>query len=168
MIPKPGDRVLDIGCGTGAILEFLPNVEYFGFDMSPHYIAYARKMYGDRGRFKQERLNQVSIANIPPSDLVITTGVLHHLSDTEAVDLMRLARDVLKPGGRLITVDPTRCENRSFIENFQINQDRGQYIRKPEQYRDLAEKVFDSVSLSVHHDLLYVPYSHAVLDAKKP
>ena len=33
-----GDRVLDVGCGTAEIRDFLPAVEYYGFDPNPHYI----------------------------------------------------------------------------------------------------------------------------------
>jgi len=32
--PRDGDRILDIGCGPGDILEFLPSVEYLGFDVN--------------------------------------------------------------------------------------------------------------------------------------
>ena len=166
--PQKGDRILDIGCGTAAILEFLPAVDYYGFDMSAFYIEFARKKYGDRGHFEQKSVNQASVKDLPPCDFVFTTGVIHHLSDDEAEELIQLAFDVLKPGGRFVTSDPARCENRPFIENFQINRDRGQFIRKPEEYCLLAKKVFDSVTLTVYHNLLYIPYSHAVLEAKKP
>ncbi|OGX06021.1 MAG: hypothetical protein A3G87_08400 [Omnitrophica bacterium RIFCSPLOWO2_12_FULL_50_11] len=43
---QPGQRVLDIGCGTGDILDFLPDVDYVGFDMDPAYISAARQRHG--------------------------------------------------------------------------------------------------------------------------
>ena len=49
--PSPGDRVLDIGCGTGAALSCLGQVDYTGLDMNPRYIAHARRKHGDTGRF---------------------------------------------------------------------------------------------------------------------
>ena len=48
---KPGEKVLDIGCGPGDILEYLPDVKYTGFDLSPEYIEAAKKRFGNRGRF---------------------------------------------------------------------------------------------------------------------
>ena len=40
--PFPGATILDIGCGTASILDFLPdNVSYTGFDMNQRYISYA-------------------------------------------------------------------------------------------------------------------------------
>ncbi|HYB76961.1 MAG TPA: class I SAM-dependent methyltransferase, partial [Candidatus Bathyarchaeia archaeon] len=41
--PQPGNRILDIGCGPGHVLPYLPEVEYTGFDLSPQYIETARQ-----------------------------------------------------------------------------------------------------------------------------
>jgi ubiquinone/menaquinone biosynthesis C-methylase UbiE len=48
---QPGERILDVGCGPGDILNFLPEVDYIGIDINPSYIAKARKVFGNRGQF---------------------------------------------------------------------------------------------------------------------
>ena len=42
-IVKKNSTVLDIGCGTGKIIEALPHINYYGFDISKIYINYAKK-----------------------------------------------------------------------------------------------------------------------------
>jgi SAM-dependent methyltransferase len=49
--PVPGEKVLDIGCGPGEILEYLPAVDYVGFDINPKYVEAVQKRFGGRGRF---------------------------------------------------------------------------------------------------------------------
>ena len=50
--PRRGDRILDIGCGTGASVRYLPSdVEYVGIDLSAPYIEVAQVKYGKRGKF---------------------------------------------------------------------------------------------------------------------
>jgi len=46
--PVPGEKVLDIGCGPGDILENLPAVDYLGFDINPKYVEAAKKRFGHR------------------------------------------------------------------------------------------------------------------------
>ena len=48
---KDGDKILDIGCGPGDILEYLPRVEYLGFDMNQRYIEKAINSVHDRPVF---------------------------------------------------------------------------------------------------------------------
>ena len=47
----PGDKVLDIGCGLGDVLSYLPAVEYYGIDISERYIDFAKKKYRHSGSF---------------------------------------------------------------------------------------------------------------------
>ena len=45
--PVTGEKVLDIGCGPGDILENLPDVDYLGFDINPKYVEAAQKRFGE-------------------------------------------------------------------------------------------------------------------------
>src|SRR4051794_37628381 len=57
----PGARVLDIGCGPGDFLRHLPGVEYHGTDLSPKYIAAARRRWGDHGTFRCEAVAETVV-----------------------------------------------------------------------------------------------------------
>ena len=42
-ITKHNVKVLDIGCGPAEILDVLPKIQYYGFDINPIYINFAKK-----------------------------------------------------------------------------------------------------------------------------
>src|SRR5258706_4396133 len=82
--PRSGDRILDIGCGTGTLLELMPDVNYMGYDPNPRYIAYANKHFGKKGRFNCDYLTHISDEDAETVDIVLLNGVLHHVSDHQA------------------------------------------------------------------------------------
>ena len=49
--PRTGERVLDVGCGTGEIVRYLSDVHYVGIDRHQPYIDFATRNFGDKGRF---------------------------------------------------------------------------------------------------------------------
>jgi cyclopropane fatty-acyl-phospholipid synthase-like methyltransferase len=165
--PRTGDRILDIGCGPADILAALPAVEYHGFDLSADYIASARKRFGERGHFHVEAVNAELVKKYAGFDLVLATGVLHHLTDAEAVDLFRVAQAALKPGGRLVTLDGCFVDGQSAIACHLLRKDRGQFVRNEAAYLALARQVFNSVRSSVTTDLLRIPYTHIILECDR-
>ena len=50
-IIKSNVNVLDVGCGPAEILNALPEINYYGFDINPIYIGSAKKKYENRGKF---------------------------------------------------------------------------------------------------------------------
>ncbi len=163
--PKAGDKLLDIGCGPGDILRYLPeNVEYTGFDASHQYIEAAQKRYGNRATFICEQVNTTNLKEPSHFDIVLAIGILHHLDDAEALQLFKIAHAALKNGGRLITMDGVFMEKQSPIARWIISKDRGQNVRTQEGYFELASQVFPNISNDIRHNLLRIPYTHFILE----
>lgn len=164
--PFSGCRILDIGCGTARILDFLPDVVYYGFDLSYQYIDEARRRYGTRGVFNCDLMQQAVIDHLEPFDIVMAMGVLHHLDDEHAVRLMNLACSAVRAGGRLVTIDPCYADDQNAVSRFLVSRDRGQNVRSAKQYRDLASAVFSQVIGEVRHRA-WIPYTHWIMECQQ-
>jgi 2-polyprenyl-3-methyl-5-hydroxy-6-metoxy-1,4-benzoquinol methylase len=161
--PIAGGRILEIGCGSGTILRYLPQSEYLGFDLSSRYIELARRRFPE-AQFVCERVSQFSLAKQHSFDVVLALGIVHHLEDEEAQQLFRIAHDALKPGGKLVTVDGVWTCDQSAAARWLLARDRGEYVRSEPEYVSIASGVFGKVKPSVRHDLLRIPYTHMILE----
>ena len=159
---QPGDRILDIGCGPADVLTELPQgIEYIGFDQDARYIDSARRHHGARGQFFTGIVDLAHIDHLGAGsfDIVIASGLLHHLDDSQAREFFALARAALRPGGRLVTVDGCYQPGQSRIARLLLDLDRGDHVRSEEAYVALAAETFASTSADVRHDAAYVPYT---------
>ena len=161
--PPEGCRLLDVGCGTGNLLNLLGDVDYVGIDRNERYIRQARDRFAGRGEFLLADVRELPSQNHAPFDVATMMGVLHHLDDQVVVELLSTVRGLLKPQGRLVTVDPCLIDRQNPIARLLIKADRGQNIRTAEQYKELAVSDFPNLELSVRGDLLRVPYNHAIM-----
>lgn len=165
---KPGDKVIDIGCGPARVLRSLPDVQYVGFDTDPDYISFAKRTHGSKGTFIAGDTRSLrEDPQFRDADVVIALGVLHHLDDEEAADCIRFAHDALKSGGRFITHDACWIPNQGAFSRYIMSKDRGRNIRTEQQYRQLAAKAFRNVRAWVDKKPMRIPYVTVVLECEK-
>jgi SAM-dependent methyltransferase len=108
---RSGQRVLEIGCGTGNLLTALgrrrPDIEALGIDPDPAALRRARRK---AARAKLPiRYEQAFASGLPAPDgsfdRVLSSFMLHHLDDDEKMRALREVRRVLRPGGQFHVVD---------------------------------------------------------------
>lgn len=117
---QPGEGVLDVGCGTGTLaMEVQPRVgragQVVGIDPGAQQIAHARSKAARRNLPVEFQIGAIEQLNFPDQtfDVVLSTIMMHHLSDSlKRQGLAEIIR-VLKPGGRLVIADFKRPEERT-------------------------------------------------------
>lgn len=101
---KDGDRLIDIGCGSGrtaAAISKAFDLSYYGFDVVPELVDYARENSPEGYEFGLAQ--DVAIAQPDSSaDMACAFSVFTHLLHEESYLYMAECARVLRPGGRLV------------------------------------------------------------------
>src|SRR5216683_568478 len=108
---KPGQHVLDVGCGTGYFARLLAEAVghdglVVGVDASPEMIRYASTR-ARRARNCQFQLGTAESLSFPAEhfDVVVSSLFMHHLPDDLQLAAVSEMRRVLRPGGTLLIAE---------------------------------------------------------------
>lgn len=116
---EPGDRVADLGAGTGAYLEVLaeavgPKGKLYAVDIAPKLVEHLRQRARAAGLDQVEAvLATPESINLPPRsvDLVFTSDTYHHFEHPDATNAS--VKAALRPGGRYVVLDFERIPGTS-------------------------------------------------------
>ncbi len=124
---KPGESILDIGCGTGTLAIAAKRRvgaagRVYGVDASPEMLARAGKKADKAGAEVVFQNGIVEALPFPDGqfDAVLSTVMLHHLGRKARLQCANEVRRVLKPGGRVLAVDfaPPAKGKRGLLDHF--------------------------------------------------
>ncbi len=118
---KPGDKVLDVGCGTGNLTLTAqsyagPGGKVYGIDAAPEMIEVAREKASRSGPEVVFEVGLIEQLAFPEAifDVVISRLAIHHLPDDLKLRGFAEILRVLKPGGHLLIADfRPACQPRS-------------------------------------------------------
>jgi trans-aconitate methyltransferase len=97
--PQPGERILDLGCGTGHLTAQIAEsgATVVGIDHSDDMVQAAKQSYPE---IEFYRMDATDFAFEEPFDAIFSNAVLHWVRPPEqAIERVRAA---LKPGGRFV------------------------------------------------------------------
>ena len=122
---RPGDAVLDVGCGTGNLTLTAKDRagmdgEVCGIDAAPEMVQYAQRKAADRQIDVPFQVGLIEDIPFPDAtfDVAFSSLMLHHLpEDLKRKGIAEIAR-ALKPGGRFVAVDidPLLMGNLRIVE----------------------------------------------------
>lgn len=163
-------KVLDIGCGPATLRSHLEeNIEYFGFDPNKSYIERAKD--SEKGIFlvgeMKDFLSSYRDRLEGKIDLVICSGVLHHLSDAQLEEVLVGSLELLAPNGRFAALEPAKLVKQEWMSHWVVSQDRGMNVKYDFEWNQLMKHHFSNTEISVLTGLLRIPYTHVLLTGWK-
>jgi len=104
--PRPGDRVVDLGCAAGAITHYLTSFgcEVVGVDSEPLAIEAATDLFPDL-RFELADVTRLPFDDAS-RDKAVAADLVEHLDDATFVGMLTEVKRVLVPGGTLSLYTP--------------------------------------------------------------
>ena len=133
------DSIADVGCGAGALMEYLKSVRqasYTGYDFSEKAVELVKEK-GFGGKVADFR-TYCPNGDEHAFDAVVSTHVIEHVADDER--FVTLLRALVKPGGTVVVATPWREEIQGHFEHV-----RG-YTE--ESLREVLAKKFKDVRIT--------------------
>ncbi|MEK6976241.1 MAG: class I SAM-dependent methyltransferase [Candidatus Thermoplasmatota archaeon] len=136
--PGNGGRLLEVGCGNGARLASLAALGYEveGQDVAPAAVA----VTAARGRTVHH--GELARLGLPDAsyDVIVMNHVLEHVR--HSVDFLRQAHRLLRPGGRLVSIQPNAASrgHRAFGADWVgLDPPRHLHVFTPKSVRAVAQ-----------------------------
>jgi len=157
--PKKGERILDLGCGTGHLAHKIngAGAEVIGLDSSIHMIEQAREAYPELSFIHQDARN---FAIAKPFDAIFSNATLHWISDQPLV--ARTIYQHLKTNGRMVVEFGGKGNNAGMLKalrkvlaktgHIQHSWIDFWYFPSVGEYTSLLEKAGFRVTYATHYD----------------
>jgi len=115
---KKGQKVLDLGCGTGALTlrAAQKGAKVKGIDINPQMLEIAQKEVVKKNLLQNVTLSEIGVAELGNEksksyDVVMSGLCFSELTESELIFTLKEINRILKPGGLLLVADEVRPKN---------------------------------------------------------
>lgn len=118
LAPRPGERYLDAGCGSGVLSDRLAETgaTVVGVDGNAAAIEFARATFTRANlEFRSGLVDELGLADAS-FDGIVFLEVIEHVTAAQAADVLATFHRLLRPGGRLVVSTPNRRSAWPLIE----------------------------------------------------
>lgn len=135
------DNVLDFGCGPGTFSSLIAPLcnSITGVDISEEFTKSANNLFSDLGYKNAKAIHILPGNKIPREgsyDTLIMIDVIHHLENIEETLITALSS--LKPGGRIIILEPNKLNPMMYLLHYIDKNERGLLaLGTPSKYKKL-------------------------------
>ena len=166
LLLRPGDRLLDIGCGWGALIMRAAEqygVQCVGVTLSEMQHAYAAEQIAERGLGGRVEVRLQDYRDIPEDqsfDKIVSVGMFEHVGERQLKTYFGKIHRLLKPGGVAMNhgITSTAFGNESmstgneFIEKYIFPEGELVHVSKViEVMAEVGLEVLDVESLRRHY-----------------
>ena len=160
---EDGMKILDMGCGTSNILEFInEDVKYYGVDCSQKYIDYSSKNFTKHRFVCQSICKKLDIDE--KFDVVISKGVLAALSDVQLCKMFEVIVSLSNQNTKIILSDMNYKTDACWLQKFLQRNERNKNLRSKEDYIKIISKYFDIDNITELDNIYRIPYSRIVFE----
>jgi len=137
-------NILEIGCSVGNIADAfrsLPSISYTGIDIDGNAIAAAqRRFFGTTFRFLEESVEKHAQSG-SRYDYILVAGMLHHVDDVTAIEILCKTRLLSMQGGTILIYDPDTptLSDPSYMHLF-YKLEQGKFMRSHTESEALIQR----------------------------
>lgn len=163
---RPYDRVMDIGCGGGAAIQYLaeqiPRIQLVGVDYSPVSVEKTKETNANLVASGQLKVIRASVSDLPcmSSGFDKIYGIETFYFWPDPVNDLKELRRVLKPGGKLMIIndiydtETLTLEERANVAKFDL------FNPGLDEFRDLlTEAGFQNIQICTRSEVPWIAVS---------